>query len=98
MNISVNIRILPEQPPLISWKGSAEEKLKLSKMDISERLRYLHQHNDILYQVEPWSGTKEKSKTESLKETGMKHVKNGKYVEAIQSFNCAIRTAPVEVR
>ena len=94
----MNIRILPDQPPLISWTGSAEEKLKLSKMDIRDRLRYLDHHNDILYQVDPWSGIKDKSKADLLKETGMRLVKNGKYVEAIQSFNNAIKTAPVEVR
>ena len=98
MNLRVNIRVLPEQPPLVSWTGSAEEKLRLSKMDINDRLIHLDEHKDILYQMEPWSGTKDRSKTESLKEAGMRHVKDGKYVEAIQSFNCAIRTAPPEVR
>ena len=98
MDISLTIRVVPEQPPHISWSGSADQKRKLSKMDICDRLKYLDDHTDIIYQVEPWSGTKNKSKAESLKEVGMKYVKSGKYVEAIQSFNFATRTAPSEVR
>ena len=97
MDVTLTIRVLPEQPPLISWSGSADQKRKLSKMDIFDRLKYLDDHTDIIYQVGPWSGTKNKSKAESLKEVGMKHVKSGKYVEAVQSFNFATRAAPSEV-
>ena len=94
MNLKLNVTVLPNDPPSISWTGSASDKLQLTKMKIQERLQYLTSNADIVYKSSPWNNIKDKSKAETLIKIGLGLVKNAKYVEAIQSFNHAIRVIP----
>ena len=94
MNLKLNVTVLPNDPPSISWIGSAGEKLQLTKMKIQERLQYLPGNAEIVYKTSPWKTIKDRTKTETLIKIGLGLIKNAKYVEAIQSFNHAIRVTP----
>ena len=94
MNLKLNVTVLPNDPPSISWIGSVSDKLQLTKMKIQERLQYLTGNADIVYKTSPWKTIKDRTKTETLIKIGLGLIKNAKYVEAIQSFNHAIRVTP----
>ena len=94
MNLKLNVTVLPNDPPSISWTGSAGDKFQLTKMKIQERLQYLTGNADIVYKTSPWNTIKDRSKADTLIKIGLGLIKNAKYVEAIQSFNNAIRVTP----
>ena len=94
MNLKLKITVLPNDPASISWSGSAGDKLKLTKMKIQDRLQYLAGNADIVYKTSAWNTIKDKAKAEILIKSGLGLVQNAKYVEAIQSFNHAIRITP----
>ena len=94
MNLKLKITVLPNDPASISWSGSAGDKLKLTKMKIQDRLQYLAGNADIVYKTSAWNTIKDRAKAEILIKSGLGLVQNAKYVEAIQSFNHAIRITP----
>ena len=94
MSLKLKVTVLPNDPPSMSWSGSAGDKLKLAKMKIQDRLQYLAGNADIVYKTSAWNTIKDKAKAEILIKSGLGLVQNAKYVEAIQSFNHAIRITP----
>ena len=94
MNLKLKVTVLPNDPPSMSWSGSAGDKLQLTKMKIWDRLQYLTANADIEYKTSPWNTIKDRAKAEILIKSGLGLVQNAKYVEAIQSFNHAIRITP----
>ena len=43
MSLQVTIDVFPDQPAAVTWRGSAEEKLRLARLGIRERLVQLAQ-------------------------------------------------------
>ena len=94
MNLKLHVTVMPADPPIMSWTGSAVDKLKLTKMKILDRLQYLTGYTDISYKTSAWNTIKDTDKAETLIKTGLGLIKDAKYVEAIQTFNHAIRITP----
>ena len=94
MNLKLHVTVMPADPPIMSWTGSAVDKLRLTKMKILDRLQYLTGNIDIAYKTSAWNTVKDTAKAETVIKNGLGLIKNAKYVEAIQSFNHAIQITP----
>ena len=97
MNLKLTVTVVPGGPPNISWSGNSIDKLKLTKMKISDRLQYLAVNCEIVYKTTPWKNIKDRTKAETLIKTGLSLVKTVKYVEAVMCFNHAITVTPMVV-
>ena len=54
MNLKLHVTVMPADPPIMSWSGSAVDKLKLTKMKILDRLQHLTGNTDIAYKTSAW--------------------------------------------
>ena len=97
MNLKLTVTVVSGGPPNISWSGNAIDKLRLTKMKISDRLQYLAVNSEIVYKTTPWKNIKDRSKVETLIKTGLSLVKTAKYLEAVMCFNHAITITPMVV-
>ena len=97
MNISASVQVLADQPPRVSWSGTRQEAALFCQLEVKERLSQLTNNCRLEILSEPSPAVKDRLQAERLRQSGMRLVKETKFVEAILEFNTAMRFVPLTV-
>ena len=100
MNLQVTIEVFPDQLAAVTWHASAEEKLKLARLGIRERLQQLARPGAALltFHGDPGPAAKDEAEAAALREAGARAARAGQHLAAVAAYNSAARLVPPEVR